>query len=207
MAQNYQIQWALIMTLLWHFIPNGIKWYKQYKTLPLAIDSSLILRNKFLLVFFLSPVHSISTSCPLYLPLKWENSWGTYLSAPAQPSWHFWTSLSRLKASTLKSRVAAHPFLLCWDPCVYLLLGHLSVCWPAVLFTSSTPAHAIFSFFWEAIFKLLAQLSSKKHKPERWELSTYSPLLSFQSPTPVNSICLIALYCHYYHMSHVSIGL
>lgn len=118
MAQNYQIQWALIMMLLWHFIPKVIKWYKQYKTFRLTIDSSLILRNQFLLVFFLSPVHSISTSCPLYQPLKWENSWGTYLSAPARPSWHFWTSSSRLKASTLRSRVAAHPFLLCWSMCL-----------------------------------------------------------------------------------------
>lgn len=156
-------QWLWIFKsswpLSWHLF--GI----LYHWLTLTLDSFLILRNQFLLVLFLPP-------CPLYFYLLCRDLFTSPVSGSARRDrplssspalWNSWASSSRLKASTFESRATAHPLLLCWGLCIYLLLGHLSLHvdqWH-YLICFHHPCSSYLCCLLGSLFKLPAQLSSE----------------------------------------------
>lgn len=153
LLENHQWLWITqssevpSLDTFWHFAPLAHSRYWQL----------LFLRNQSLLDFFLPPgtLHLHLLCWALFAsPLC-----GSITQGPA--SWHSWTSCSRLKASTFKSRASAYSFLLRWDLYMYLLLGYLSlhVGRRDYLTCFIHPCLSNLYFLLGTLFKLQAQLS------------------------------------------------
>lgn len=123
-----------ILTRHWCFISLPHSRYWQF------FDS----KKPFLLVFFLPPGPLVDFLCWALFPSLLR---GNVTQGPA--SCHSWASSSRFRVSIFKDRARAHPFLLYWDLCMYLVESlALHVTQRCHLFSSSISAWAICTFFW-----------------------------------------------------------
>lgn len=179
----------------------------SYHQFALVKDSSLILRNQFFLVFWISPSTPFHSRSKIFFtsPLSRNGAQGPPLSSNQVPV-AFLGNLFQAQSLTfqIQSNCPSLPPVVTptyltpsWASLVsiYMLASGI------ILFLSSIPAWAIFTFFWASylnywhnyLARSPSQIcgSSCQHIP--------LPLLSFQSPTSVNVISLIALYCHHNH--------
>lgn len=128
---------------------------------------------------------------------------GTSLSAPAQPCEIPGQALLGSKPQLLNpeqlpipsSCVEAYIFISFWDISLCMLASDI------ILFGSTIPVQAIFAVFWAAYLNYQHNYLVNSQSQKCGGHCQHIPLLHFffRSPTSVNSISLIALYCRHNH--------